>query len=281
MANNTQLNLGVGGDTMRDIDKGGVKTPVSIIDLGGSGAENLVTAGQTTMANSLPVVIASNQTAVPSSNAAATQADGHSATIGATTDASSANTLVGLLKAIKSFFTAGVGSRLDVNAYGAAGDVASGSADSGNPVKVGGKAVSAEPAALTTGQRSNFLTDLVGKLINLPYCNPEQSTSNALGSDLTNTTPTSLLAAPGAGLRTYITQLFVSNMHASVSTRVDITDGSGGALIYTGAAVANGGGYSINFVKPLRQPTTNTAIFIVCGTTGAQVRASIDGYKGV
>jgi hypothetical protein len=43
MADNTLLNSGVGGDTIRDIDKSGVKTQVVAIDAGGSGAESLVT----------------------------------------------------------------------------------------------------------------------------------------------------------------------------------------------------------------------------------------------
>lgn len=43
MANNTVLNTGSGGDTIRDIDKGGVKTQVVTLDMGGSGAETLLT----------------------------------------------------------------------------------------------------------------------------------------------------------------------------------------------------------------------------------------------
>lgn len=42
MANNTELNLGSGGDTYRSIDKTGVKTQVVTLDVGGSGAESLV-----------------------------------------------------------------------------------------------------------------------------------------------------------------------------------------------------------------------------------------------
>lgn len=45
MADNTILNLGSGGDTVRDIDKGGgVKTQVVALDIGGAGAESLVTS---------------------------------------------------------------------------------------------------------------------------------------------------------------------------------------------------------------------------------------------
>ena len=54
--------------------------------------------GQQLLSASLSVVLASNQPAVPSSNAAGTQVDGHSVSIGATTDANTANTVIGILK---------------------------------------------------------------------------------------------------------------------------------------------------------------------------------------
>lgn len=88
----------------------------------------LGTLGQKTSANSTPVVLASDQSGVPvtgtfwqatqpvsgavsvsgnvaTTSAAASQADGHSANIGALADASSASTLTGLLKAIKAAVT--------------------------------------------------------------------------------------------------------------------------------------------------------------------------------
>lgn len=58
MADNTTLNPGSSGDSIRDIDKGGVKTQVVTLDLGGSGAESLI-------AGTVPVsgqVAASNET---------------------------------------------------------------------------------------------------------------------------------------------------------------------------------------------------------------------------
>jgi hypothetical protein len=66
VADNTQM--GSSTDTIRDVQKGGSagpKTPVSIIDVGGGGAEVLLAAGQAAMAACLPVAIASNQSAVP------------------------------------------------------------------------------------------------------------------------------------------------------------------------------------------------------------------------
>lgn len=58
MANNTTLNPGTGGDVVRSLDKGGVKTPVFTLDLGGSGAESL-------LAGSVPVTGTFWQTTQP------------------------------------------------------------------------------------------------------------------------------------------------------------------------------------------------------------------------
>ena len=67
-SDNTILNNGTGGDTIRDLARqsGTIKTQVIALDLGGAAAnaENLITAGQQTMANSMPVALASNQTAL-------------------------------------------------------------------------------------------------------------------------------------------------------------------------------------------------------------------------
>ena len=64
MADNTLLNSGTGGNTFRDIDRSGVHVQQVGIDIGGASAEKLLVAGQTTMTNSMPVVIASDQTVV-------------------------------------------------------------------------------------------------------------------------------------------------------------------------------------------------------------------------
>ena len=66
---NTQVNPGANGDIVRDLARqaGAVKTQVVQLDLGGvtGNAEVLITAGQQVMAVSVPVVLASNQTGVP------------------------------------------------------------------------------------------------------------------------------------------------------------------------------------------------------------------------
>ena len=73
-------------------------------------------AGQAVMAASSPVVLASNQSEVASKNAAASQVDGHSASIGATADADTALTVIGRLKQLLTRLPAAlIGGRLDSN----------------------------------------------------------------------------------------------------------------------------------------------------------------------
>lgn len=149
-----------------------------------------------------------------------------------------------------------------------------------NPVNLGVQAVSSENAAVTTARQVQLVADLVGKLIVLPYANPENFVSGAITSAMTGTTSTSLMAAPAAGLRNYITQITVSNAHATVGTDIIIQDGSGGTTLYTIPAAAVYGGAVLTFPTPLRQPTTATAIYCANVTTGASTKASASGYKG-
>lgn len=160
------------------------------------------------------------------------------------------------------------------------GTVAHNSADSGAPIKVGGRASSAEITAVTTGNRVDFITDLAAKQIVMPYANNENFVSGAITTAMTATTSTSLIAAPAAGLRNYITTIIVSNSHATVGTDVIIQDGNAGTTLLTIPAAAVYGGAVINLPVPLRQPTTATAIYCANVTTGASTKVSAVGYKG-
>lgn len=160
------------------------------------------------------------------------------------------------------------------------GTVATNVAITDNPINNGAQAVSSENAAVTTARKVQLVADLVGKLIVLPYANPENFVSGAITSAMTGTTSTSLIAAPASGLRNYITQITVSNSHATVGTDVIIQDGSGGTTLYTIPAAAVYGGATVTFPTPLRQPTTATAIFCANVTTGSNTKVSASGYKG-
>lgn len=116
------------------------------------------------------------------------------------------------------------------------------------------------------------------KQIIQPYADPVSFVSGAITTSMTATTSTSLVAAPGAGLRNYLTTIIVSNAHGTVGTDVVIQDGSGGTTLMTIPAAAVYGGAVITLPTPLRQPTTNTAIFCANVTTGASTKVSAVGY---
>jgi hypothetical protein len=108
----------------------------------------------------------------------------------------------------------------------------------------------------------------------MPYSVPERSVSGVTAS-MTGTGNTSVIAAPGAGLRNYITQILVTNGHATVGTYVNIKDGT--TTIYSGYARQAGGGFALTLAKPLRL-TANTALQAANETTGSDVRVSASGF---
>jgi hypothetical protein len=131
MSNNTTLPSGTGGDTIRDLDRqsGGVKTQVTQLDIGGAStnAEILVTAGQQTMAASVPVVLASNQTSVPVALAAGTNVAGKvgidQTTPGSTNRVQLAPpTVSGTISAANANLTSGVATASSTVAIGPLGD---------------------------------------------------------------------------------------------------------------------------------------------------------------
>jgi len=109
------------------------------------------------------------------------------------------------------------------------------------------------------------------------YPFPTTMVSGATGA-ITNTSATTIIAAQ-AGAVTYVTQILVTNAHATVGTVVRIIDGATTNVLYTGYAAPAGGGFSISFPTPLRMPSSNSALQIICVTTGSEVYASACGFS--
>jgi hypothetical protein len=109
-----------------------------------------------------------------------------------------------------------------------------------------------------------------------PYAQPG-SFVNGVSSVVTGTTAASVLSAPGANLRNYITQIKVTNASATGAV-VNIKD-SGANVLDTGYAAASGGGWSSTFPTPIKQLTTNASIDVV-SLTQASILAQISGYIG-
>jgi hypothetical protein len=93
---------------------------------------------------------------------------------------------------------------------------------------------------------------------------------------MTGTTDTSLIAAQGAGVRTYIDALTITNNHATVATDVAIKDGT---TEKWRARVAAGVSHTVTFRTPLRG-SANAAWQAANVTTGSSVIVSASGFKG-
>ena len=156
---------------------------------------------------------------------------------------------------------------LSVNAF-----PAHDAAIAGNPLRIAGRALTADYTAVAAGDTADLITTLTGKLVTYPWANPNQNWSYAApAGGLVTTTAVTIKAAAGAGIRNYITDIQVVNSHATVSTELIINDGAAGTVLWRGWLQAAGGGYSIHFNTPLRG-TANTLIEIdeitATGTTG-------------
>lgn len=315
------------GETVAADEIGGKKYQRVKVAVGADGSASDLAPGQATKANSLPVVLASDQGALPvSDNGGSLTVDGPltdtqlratavpvslasvpshpvtnagtfpvQATLAAettkvigTVNVASGQT-VGLVAGSAAIGKLAANSGVDIgdvdvtsgptgaSAFQVQGTVAHDGVAANNPVLNAGFAVNAEPAAVANGDVARLLTDLVGKLITLPYANPENFVAGKT-ADITGTSDTAVIAAQGAGVRIYVTHIIVTNSHATVGTFVLVKDGS--TEIYNGYAAAAGGGFALTLPVPLRL-TANTALNVACATTGANVRASASGYKGV
>jgi hypothetical protein len=90
MADNTRLNSGTAGDLIRNIDKGGVKTQVVTLDLGGSGVESL-TSGTLPVSGTVEITNDVGNPVPVSGTVATTQTNGY--TTGTLTAAAQAITV--------------------------------------------------------------------------------------------------------------------------------------------------------------------------------------------
>lgn len=99
-------------------------------------------------------------------------------------------------------------------------------------------------------------------------------------AQMTGTTSTSLLTAPGSAKYNYITSVTISNAHGTVGTEITLQDGSGGTAFWTFPAAPAYGGATINFSPPLKQTTSNTALYCANLTTGSATKVSVNGFTG-
>ena len=159
------------------------------------------------------------------------------------------------------------------------GVIAHDGVDSGNPIKVGGRAaaLAASVTLVAAADRADVVTDLDGAQIVRTDCQLGDLITGVLtNTDGAATAFTGNFAAT-ASLRHYITCVSIANTSATAVT-VDLRDGTGGAVLFT-FMVPAGGGIVVPFSPPLRQPTVNTALAIDGSAAATTITVSVNGFK--
>ena len=159
------------------------------------------------------------------------------------------------------------------------GGIAHDGVDSGNPHKIGAKSSTSLSGVtlVANADRTDLYAGVDGVLIVRTHCNLEdvvqERTTNTDGA---STAFASGLAAPGAGVRLWITSIDICNSSAAFCT-VDIRDGVGGSVLWTLPVPATGGVCKI-FDPPLKI-TANTALAFDASAATSTLTISVNGFK--
>lgn len=157
------------------------------------------------------------------------------------------------------------------------GGVAHDGVDSGNPVKIGFKASSSLAGAtmVTSGDRVDAVAGVDGAQIVRPHCGLEDIVSGVAA--ITDGSSTSVIAAQGAGVKTYITTVVVANTSATAVT-VDLRDGAAGTVKLTLPVPANTAGVVLPLPVPLPF-SANTAVCADPSASASTVTVTLIGFK--
>lgn len=117
--------------------------------------------------------------------------------------------------------------------------------------------------------------DSFGRVISKPHA-PEEARIYGVSSTV-NTAPSSLIAAGGAGLRNYITDLWIANT-GSVATLVSFRDGDA-SIIGKTIAPAGGGSNIIALATPMRTHALNSQIEFTANVATSILHVTAFGYK--
>jgi len=157
---------------------GSATTDVNLVEVGGA----VIALGQTTMAGSLPIAIASDQSVI------------------------------------------GVG-----------GNIAHDSADSGNPVKIGGKALTAPATAVTANDRVNGMFDVYGRQITMAGLREMKVTQI---TTITASTAETTILSSDATYKLDVYAIIVNNTSAT-ATEIAVRDATAGTIRFWVACPAN------------------------------------------
>ena len=237
---------GTGLDTWRGTSTTGAE--VNIKAYGGT----TTTLGQKSMTSSIPVAIASNQTAVPCN---ITQVGSGIFTLDQKTMTNSLPVVIASNQTVIPINDNSGSITVDgtITASNTAGDVAHDGVDSGNPVKKGLQARQTNPTAVADGDRVNAIGDDLGRQVVVLNQVRDLVTDNNI--TLTSTTTETTLLSAVASTFLDLTQLVITNS-SSTATTITIRDATAGTARMIIDIAANGGAV-ISFAVPRPQTTVN------------------------
>lgn len=120
----------------------------------------------------------------------------------------------------------------------------------------------------------NVAGDSAGRVLIKPFAPEEARIQSVIATN--NTTATSLLAAGGAGLRTYITDAFVTNT-AATATLVSFLDGDNSVIGRT-IAPATGGSNMVGLATPMRTGGPAQIVQVTMATAVSTLGVTALGY---
>jgi len=166
----------------------------------------------------------------------------------------------------------------------AVGSAAHDAAISGNPGRIGFRALTANYTAVATGDTADAVSTLVGAQIQKPYSIPEADWSYAAATSgiVNTTTAVTIKDAGAAGIRSYITSIQIMAEALGTATELAIRDGAGGTVLWR-TKIGTGGlttGQSITFHSPLKSTaaTLLEVVTLTASVTGA-VYFNAQGYS--
>lgn len=222
---------------------------------------------------------------------AVTAADGTNVTLGAKADAKSAATdttsitIMQVLKQVSASIQAAAASlagTLTVASHAvtnagtfavqAAGDTAAAATDAGNPVKIGGVGKTANPTAVTDGQRVNALFDKLGKQI---VVGAIRDLKGVTQTQISNSTSETTIVAAVASTFCDLYGLILANTGAT-TTKVTIKDATAGttrAIIEVPTLETRGFMLPVDSAVPQAVVNNNWTATCASATTALEVTA--------
>ncbi len=158
----------------------------------------------------------------------------------------------------------------------AVGNVAAASSDSGNPVKIGAVGKTANPTAVTDGQRTNIISDKVGRQVVVTAIRDLVADQN---TTITSTTAATVVVTAVASTFLDLTALVLTNISATGS-EVQLLDDDGTTvrMVFFIPAFETRG---IVFTTPFTQPTVNKTWKIKTVTSIASLKVTAQFIKNI